>query len=69
MSAIGSINSNTSAATQANPRAPEASEVKRARDKDGDSDDGVATKAAKPAPAPTVNTSGQKIGQLINDSA
>jgi hypothetical protein len=69
MSAIGSINSNTSVATQANPRAPEASEVKSARDKDGDSDDAKTTKAAAPAPAPTVNTSGQKIGQLINDSA
>jgi hypothetical protein len=54
--------------TQAVQRTPETTEVKGARDNDGDSDDGGA-KAVKAAPAPTVNLSGQKIGQIINDSA
>lgn len=40
----------------------EGSEVKSAPDNDGDSDDG----GAKVAPTPTVNTSGQTVGQLIN---
>lgn len=43
-------------------RTTEPSEVKGAPDNDGDSDDG----AAKLAPTPTVNTSGQMVGKLIN---
>lgn len=70
MSAIGSINSNSSATGQTNLRAPspEIPEVKEARDKEGGSRT-EATKAAPPAPSPTVNASGQKIGQVINDAA
>ena len=60
---IGSIGSGTYQPIQ---RMPEASEVKGVLDKDGDSDDGVAAKAK---PAPTVNTNGQAIGQLINTIA
>ncbi|MEI7681628.1 MAG: hypothetical protein WCK07_19665 [Betaproteobacteria bacterium] len=47
-------------------RSAEASEVKQAGgDHDGDADDG-GVKAVQAAPAPTVNTSGQKLGQVIN---
>ena len=64
VSSVGSTYSNLQ--TPAVQRTPEAAEVKKAgRDNDGDSDDGGA-KAAKASPAPTVNLSGQKIGQLIN---
>jgi hypothetical protein len=44
-------------------RTPEASEVKGAPDNDSDSDD-KGVKAA--APAQTVNTNGQQVGQLIH---
>lgn len=55
--------------TQAFQRTPEAAEVQKSgRDNDGDSDDGGAS-TVKSAPAPTVNTNGQKIGQIINVSA
>ena len=55
--------------TQAVQRSPEAAEVKKAGgDNDGDSDDG-GIKTAQAAPAPTVNLSGQKIGQFINVAA
>jgi hypothetical protein len=47
---------------QAVQRMPEASEVKGAPDNDGDSDD----QGVKAAPAQTVNTNGQLVGQLIN---
>lgn len=57
---IGSVGS--SYASQAIQRTPEASEVKGAPDKDGDSDD----QAVKAVPAATVNTNGQLVGQLIN---
>jgi len=60
---IGSVGS--SYASQAIQRTPEASEVKGAPDRDGDSDD----RGAKAAPAATVNTSGQLVGQLINAAA
>jgi hypothetical protein len=47
-------------------QAPEAAEVKKVGgDNDGDSDDRGA-KAAQAPLAPSVNTSGQKIGQVIN---
>ncbi|MBI3524225.1 MAG: hypothetical protein HY066_06805 [Betaproteobacteria bacterium] len=67
---IGSVGSSYSGlTTQASQRTPEAAEVhKGGRDNDGDSDDG-GVKAVKAAPAPTVNASGQKIGQVINVSA
>jgi hypothetical protein len=70
MSTIGSINSNTSATSQTNLRAPtpEMPEVKAARDKESDSR-AEATKTSPPTPSPTVNASGQKIGQVINDAA
>ena len=54
---------------QAAQRTSEATEGKRpGGDHDGDADDGGA-KAVKAAPAPTVNTSGQKLGQFINVAA
>jgi len=57
---IGSIGA--SYPNQAVQRTPEASEIKSAPDNDGDSDD----KSVKAAPAQTVNTNGQLVGQLIN---
>lgn len=48
---------------QPTQRTPEATEIKGAPDHDGDSDDSGASQAAI---APTVNTNGQTIGQLIN---
>jgi hypothetical protein len=50
-------------------RTPEAAEVRQAGgDHDGDADDGGA-KAAQAAPAPTVNSRGQPLGQRINVAA
>lgn len=57
---VGSIASTST--YQPVQRMPEASEAK-GPDNDGDADDGGASKAA---PAPTVNTSGQMTGQLLN---
>jgi len=51
------------------PPSPEASEVKQTGpDHDGDADDGGA-KAVKSTPTPTVNTTGQKLGQIVNVKA
>lgn len=58
---VGSIGS--ASTYQPVQRLPEASEAKGASDNDGDADDAGASKAA---PAPTVNTSGQMTGQLLN---
>jgi hypothetical protein len=67
ISSVG--NSYSSLQTQATQRSPEAAEVKKAGpDNDRDSDDGGA-KAAQAAPAPTVNLTGQKVGQIINTAA
>ena len=64
VSAAGSTQS-----MQGTQRMPEAAEVRAAGgDHDGDADDGGA-RAVKAAPAPTVNTSGQKLGQVINVTA
>jgi len=60
---IGSVDS--TASYQPVQRLPEASEVKGAPEKDGDADDAT----AKVAAAPTVNTSGQTVGQVINEVA
>ena len=67
---VGSVGTAyNSLTTQATQRSPESAEVQKAgRDNDGDSDDGGA-KAAQTAPAPTVNLSGQKLGQVINVKA
>ena len=63
VSSISNTYSNFS--TQAIQRTPEAAEVqKNGRDNDGDADDGGANTVK--AVQPTVNTSGQTIGQLIN---
>ena len=64
--AIGSAQGSFS--TQALQRKPEAAEVPGAKDKDGDSDDGGA-RAASSSVSPTVNMSGQSIGQVINTKA
>jgi hypothetical protein len=65
---VGSVSSTYSPNAQATQKQPEAAEVRKAgRDNDGDSDDGAAKIVQ--SPAPTVNTSGQKIGQIINVSA
>lgn len=63
---VSSVGSSTQ--NQAVQRTPEAAEVKGVRDNDGDSDDSGA-KAVQATQAPTVNLSGQKIGQIINVSA
>ncbi|MQY51884.1 hypothetical protein HCX48_04390 [Rhodocyclus tenuis] len=55
------------AATPVAQRSAEAAEVqKRGPDHDRDADDAT---AAVSAPAPTVNSSGQKVGQVINVTA
>jgi len=67
---VGSVgNSPSAVATQSLQRSPEASEAKQAGgDNDGDSDDGgVKTVASKPVP--TVNGSGQTIGQFVSTKA
>jgi hypothetical protein len=70
MNTIGATSSSYSnMTTQVKQPAPEASEVKAVARKDGDSDDRATPAAAKPAPAPTVNMNGQKLGQVINDAA
>jgi len=54
---------------QSAQRAPESAEVRKAGgDHDGDSDDSGATKATTTV-KPSVNSSGQKTGQVINVSA
>lgn len=64
---IGSTGSSTaSLPVQASAKAPESAEVKKSGpDGDGDADDGGAKKVA----APTVNTNGQTVGQIINTKA
>jgi hypothetical protein len=54
------------------PTAPEAGEkTVNGRDarNDGDADDGATTTAAPASAAPTVNTSGQTVGTLVNVKA
>ena len=61
---VGSVSSTTVVSPS-----PESAEVQKAGpDHDGDADDGGA-KAVKAAPAPTVNSAGQKLGQVINAAA
>jgi hypothetical protein len=65
VSAIGS--SNPASQAQTAQRVPEAAEVRSAGgDNDGDSDDRGGAQAVQAAPAPSVNSNGQKIGQVIN---
>ena len=61
---VGSVGGASSATyTQAVQRQPEAAEVKKAGpDRDGDKDVGAST--VPPNPAPTVNLSGQTVGQV-----
>lgn len=63
---IGTLgNSHSTYSSPAIQRQPETSEAKtNAPDRDGDADDG--SKTISKAPAPTVNLSGQSVGQLIN---
>jgi hypothetical protein len=67
---VGSVSTTYgNSSSQAMQRIPESAEVTKAGgDNDGDADDGGA-KAVQAAPAPTVNLSGQRIGQLINVTA
>ena len=66
---VSSVTTSYAPQTQVAQRTPESAEVsKGGRDNDGDSDDG-GVKAAKAAPAPTVNMNGQKIGGTINITA
>ena len=66
------VSSSTSSAAQSSQAAQLAAEAaeasKNGRDDDGDSDDRGVTVSA-PTVSPTVNTSGQKIGQIINVAA
>lgn len=66
---IGSVGGTSNAAyAQAVQRQPEAAEVKRpGPDGDGDKDDGASK--VQPDPAPSVNASGQVVGQIINTTA
>lgn len=52
--------------TQTVQRQPEAAEVKKSGP-DGDKDDGASK--VQPDPAPSVNASGQLVGQVINTTA
>lgn len=65
-----SISSVGSGASAQPPRpTAEASEIQKGgRDHDGDSDDGGA-QAVKSTPTTTVNTTGQKIGQILSTAA
>jgi hypothetical protein len=67
---VGSVGTAyNSVTTQANQRTPESTEIQNAgKDNDGDADDGGA-KSVQTTPAPTVNMSGQKLGQVINVTA
>ena len=60
---IGTVSSAIS--SQSLQRQPEAAEVKGRPENDGDADDG--TKSVRKTP--TVNTSGQSVGNLINETA
>jgi hypothetical protein len=66
---IDSVGGASSAAyTQAAQRQPEATEVKKSGpDRDADKDDGASK--VQPDPAPSVNASGQLVGQVINTTA
>jgi|APMI01.1.fsa_nt_gi hypothetical protein len=66
---IGSVGGASNAAyTQAVQRSPEATEVKKpGPDGDRDKDDGASK--VQPSPAPSVNSSGQVVGQVINTTA
>jgi hypothetical protein len=66
----GSIsNAYRSFSTQTAQRMPEAAEMQKGGgDNDGDADDRGAA-AVQSTPSPTVNTSGQQIGRLINVTA
>ena len=66
---VSAVGNTVAAPPQAVQRVPESAEVnKGGNDADGDSDDSGA-KAVQAAPKPTVNTSGQPIGQRINVTA
>ena len=70
MSVSSVSGSNVSTSTQALQRTPEAAEVKKAGpDRDGDGDDHGASKSVKPPATVTVNTTGQKVGQVISVTA
>lgn len=65
---IGSaVNAYASLSSQATQRTPESAEINKAGgDNDRDKDDGSSVKSQ---PSPTVNTSGQQVGQIINVTA
>ncbi|HZW26106.1 MAG TPA: hypothetical protein VFF26_11530 [Gallionella sp.] len=50
-------------------QSPVHAENVRERENDGDSDDGASQSVAAAQPRPTVNTSGQTIGSIINVQA
>jgi hypothetical protein len=50
-------------------QSPVHAESVRERENDGDSDDGASQSVAATQPRPTVNTSGQTIGSIINVQA
>lgn len=68
---ISSVSPNTSSqigSVKPNVPHPAPTEVRGEKENDGDRDDGGAPKVSAP-PAPTVNTSGQTIGSIINVTA
>jgi len=70
MSSMNSVSTNLNSQATPPMRSPaESGEIKASGVvQDGDKDDSKAVNTS-PTPAPTVNTSGQKIGQIINVSA
>lgn len=66
---VNSVNSGSSYASQIQAQPQMHSERAGEKENDNDSDDVGAAAAVNAAPKPTVNTSGQTIGSIINVKA
>ena len=69
--AISPVSSNVNTATAVQPQTQpvRAKEAENDKDKDDGASKAVAQNAAQAAPRPTVNTSGQVIGSVVNTQA
>lgn len=69
--AIGPVSSgvNTTSSVQAQNQAVRAREVENDKDKDDGASAAAAKNAAQAAPRPSVNTSGQVVGSIVNTQA
>lgn len=66
---ISAVSSNAASALQAVIQGAPPKEATEVRENDGDRDDLQAAQAANPPQGPTVNLSGQVVGQVINTQA